>query len=79
MMNRKFEFQADVYACKCGYGRELKQSLIKLFKESTGMIKPDFLYGWARLSHPTIHERIGNIDNYMGGKKSPNTENLKRD
>ena len=43
------------------------------------MIKPDFLYGWARLSHPTIHERIGNIDNYMGGKKSPNTENLKRD
>ena len=26
------------------------------------MIKPDYLYSWAHLTHPTLHERIEYID-----------------
>lgn len=60
--NRKCQFEADEFACKQGYGRELKQSLIKLFKESTFTVKPDFLYAWVKDSHPSLHERIENIN-----------------
>ena len=66
-MNRKFEFEADLYACSCGYGKDLKESLIKLFKESTAMVRPDIIYAWLKHSHPTIHERIENIDSYLVG------------
>ena len=66
-MNRKFEFEADLYASNCGYGKDLKGSLIKLFRESTAMVKPDIVYAWLKHSHPTIHERIENIDSHLIG------------
>ena len=69
MMSRKFEFEADLYACKLGYGLQLKLSLIKLFKESTSLIKPDIVFSWINNSHPNIHERIEAIDQYISGSK----------
>lgn len=50
---------------RLGYGRELKQSLIKLYKDSAPKIRPDFMYAWVNYSHPTLWERIESIDELM--------------
>lgn len=64
-MKRSFEFQSDEYAVKLGYGRELKQSLIKLYKDNAPKIRPDEVYAWINFTHPTLWERIDNIDKLM--------------
>lgn len=61
-MTRKFEFEADSFACSLNCGEELKFSLIKLFKDSTATIRPDKVYAWLKHSHPNIYERIDNIE-----------------
>jgi STE24 endopeptidase len=55
VLNRKFEFEADMFACQNGYGEELKNSLIRLSEGSIDMVKPDWLYAWLKHSHPTVH------------------------
>ena len=38
------------------------------------MIKPDILYSWLKNSHPTIYERIENIEYYMIGSHRTDQE-----
>jgi STE24 endopeptidase len=58
VVKRYFEFQSDSYAVRLGYGKELKASLIKLYKDSAPKMRPDFMYAWINYSHPTLWERI---------------------
>lgn len=61
-MKRSFEFESDAYAVSLGHGEELKSALLKFYIDSAPMMKPDYLYSWAHLTHPTLHERIEKID-----------------
>lgn len=62
VVRRYFEFQSDSYAVRLGYGQELRQSLVKLYKDSAPKIRPDAMYAWVNYSHPSLWERIENID-----------------
>jgi len=44
LLTRKFEFQADNFAVRLGYGDLLKAALIKLQKENLGAMNPDWLF-----------------------------------
>jgi STE24 endopeptidase len=65
VVRRYFEFQSDSYAVRLGYGQELRQSLVKLYKDSAPKIRPDVMYAWVNYSHPSLWERIENIDRLM--------------
>eukprot|EP00468_Gymnochlora_sp_CCMP2014_P008986 CAMPEP_0167763032 /NCGR_PEP_ID=MMETSP0110_2-20121227/13117_1 /TAXON_ID=629695 /ORGANISM="Gymnochlora sp., Strain CCMP2014" /LENGTH=400 /DNA_ID=CAMNT_0007650011 /DNA_START=9 /DNA_END=1208 /DNA_ORIENTATION=- len=42
MWSRKCEFEADEFAVKCGYAKELRSGLIKLQEENLGTMVPDW-------------------------------------
>lgn len=58
-MIRKFEYDADRYACTMGnYGEYLNPALINLFKTDKGPMTQDWLYSMFTNNHPTLEERI---------------------
>lgn len=59
---RANEYQADDFAVSYGHGEDLKNGLIKLFKKSKGSLTADPLYSAFNHSHPTLVERLRNID-----------------
>lgn len=63
--SRKHEYQADAFAAKEGYGKDLISALKRLHKESLSDINPHpltvILYG----SHPTLSQRIAAIERNM--------------
>lgn len=63
--SRKFEYQADNFACCLGYGQDLKLSLVKLSEENKSNLDPDPLYSIINYSHPTLVERVRAIDKYQ--------------
>ena len=58
LVSRRFEFQADEFACQHGYGKELYVGLIKINRENLGNLTPDWLYSMLRFSHPVLPERL---------------------
>lgn len=50
MLSRKFEFEADAYAKRLGFGAELRTGLIKLQLENLGNLNPDKLYVYLYIS-----------------------------
>jgi len=60
---RRFEFQADNFAVKLGFGPLLKNALIKLQKENLSAMNPDWLYSTFNYSHPPMIERLKGINN----------------
>ncbi|NOR87377.1 MAG: M48 family metalloprotease [Bacteroidales bacterium] len=58
MLSRKFEYQADGFAAKLGLGKELKEALIKLSKNSLNNLTPHPAYVFMHYSHPPIVKRF---------------------
>jgi STE24 endopeptidase len=63
VLSRKFEYQADAYAAKHGYGLQLQTGLKKLTATSLGNLMPHPLYVFFHYSHPTLYQRIQRISN----------------
>ena len=61
-MSRKFEYQADNYAKETFNGNALITSLKKLSKNNLSNLTPHFAYVFAHYSHPTLLERINNLE-----------------
>lgn len=60
--SRKNEFEADRYACKYANSKDLKLSLIKLYRDNASTLTPDPLHSNFYDSHPPALERINTID-----------------
>ena len=60
--SRKNEFEADAYACKFSKSTDLKQSLIKLYRDNASTLTPDPLHSSFYDSHPSALMRINAID-----------------
>ena len=61
-LQRKYEFEADEYACEFTKSADLKQSLIKLYRDNASTLTPDPLYSAFYHSHPPASIRIQAID-----------------
>ena len=60
--SRKNEFEADEYACKFAKPADLKESLIKLYRDNVSTLTPDPLHSSFYDSHPPALIRINAID-----------------
>ena len=60
--SRLNEFEADEYACKFAKARDLKQSLVKLYRDNASTLTPDPLHSSFYDSHPPALLRIQAID-----------------
>lgn len=70
ILSRKFEFQADEFAVKLGYSKELAKSLIKLQIQNLSTMDADWLYASYHFSHPILPERLGALGWYSDEKVS---------
>jgi STE24 endopeptidase len=61
VLSRKFEYQADAFAARYGYGAQLESGLKKLTATSLGNLMPHPLYVFFHYSHPTLFQRITRI------------------
>ena len=61
-MSRKFEYQADNYAKQTFEGKSLITSLKKLSKNSLSNLTPHPAFVFTHYSHPTLLERINNLE-----------------
>lgn len=61
ILSRKFEYQADNFANKYGFGDELIAGLKKLSATSLSNLMPHPLNVFLHYSHPTLYQRIKNI------------------
>ncbi|XWS32137.1 hypothetical protein CRYUN_Cryun23aG0135300 [Craigia yunnanensis] len=62
LVSRSFEFQADAFAKKLGYGAALRVGLVKLQEENLSAMNTDPWYSAYHYSHPPLVERLGAID-----------------
>ena len=62
LLSRKNEFQADDYGVEMTSKEDMKNALIKIYKKSNSYPIVSKLYGLKNLSHPTLLERIKNIE-----------------
>ena len=67
-MSRTFEYQADNFAVTYGHGKSMKSALTNLFKRNKGPLTADPLYSAMNHSHPTLLERLQNIDHQFKGE-----------
>lgn len=62
IVSRTFEYQADEFAQKLGYSKELSKALIKLNIDNLGFPVYDWLYSSWNHSHPTLLQRMARLD-----------------
>ncbi|MBA0652695.1 hypothetical protein Goklo_019931 [Gossypium klotzschianum] len=62
LVSRSFEFQADAFAKKLGYGSALRAGLVKLQEENLSAMNTDPWYSAYHYSHPPLVERLAAID-----------------
>ncbi|CAK7348832.1 unnamed protein product [Dovyalis caffra] len=62
LVSRSFEFQADAFAKKLGYGSALRAGLVKLQEENLSSMNTDRWYSAYHYSHPPLVERLAAID-----------------
>ncbi|OAL06741.1 CaaX prenyl protease [Phaeosphaeriaceae sp. SRC1lsM3a] len=65
---RKMEYEADAFAVKLGYAKELGASLIKLQIQNLSSMDADWFYSSFHHSHPILTERLKAM-NWAGDKK----------
>lgn len=68
LVSRAFEFQADAFAKKLGYGKSLRAGLIKLQEENLSAMNTDPWYSAYHYSHPPLVERLAALED-IGSKK----------
>jgi len=68
-MTRKFEFEADAFAVKLGKSEELKSGLLKISIGNLASFNVDPLYHTFHNSHPTLVQRLRQIDVESANKK----------
>merc|ERR1712137_1241644 len=62
VMTRMNEYQADDFAVKMKYTKELGTGLKTLCVENLGDLNPDWMYATFHHSHPTLVERLQNME-----------------
>uniref|UniRef100_A0A7C8YH37 CAAX prenyl protease n=1 Tax=Opuntia streptacantha TaxID=393608 RepID=A0A7C8YH37_OPUST len=62
LVSRSFEFQADAFAKKLGYAKELRAGLVKLQEENLSAMNTDPWYSAYHYSHPPLVERLTALD-----------------
>ncbi|XAR54027.1 Ste24 endopeptidase [Bertholletia excelsa] len=62
LVSRSFEFQADAFAKKLGYGSALRAGLVKLQEENLSAMNTDPWYSAYHYSHPPLVERLAALD-----------------
>lgn len=62
MLSRKFEYEADAFAKKLGYTKELCKALVKLNIDNLGFPVYDWMYSAWSHSHPTLLQRINALN-----------------
>ncbi|KAH3916088.1 hypothetical protein HBI56_038140 [Parastagonospora nodorum] len=65
---RSMEYEADAFAVKLGYAKELGASLIKLQIQNLSSMDADWFYSSFHHSHPILTERLKAM-NWTGDKK----------
>ena len=68
IISRKFEFEADAFGVKLGYGEDLAKSLILLQKENKSTPISDPLYSAYHHSHPPLLQRLEAIEKEIKNK-----------
>jgi STE24 endopeptidase len=68
-ISRKAEYQADLQAVKEGRGEDLISSLKKLARSNFADLNPSKITILLSYSHPTINDRIINIEKHIENKK----------
>jgi len=63
MLSRRYEYQADAFACKLKYASELKCGLIRLQEENKSSANIDPWYSTYHHTHPPLVERLKAIEN----------------
>ncbi|ONK72889.1 uncharacterized protein A4U43_C04F24480, partial [Asparagus officinalis] len=69
LVSRAFEFQADAFAKKLGYTKELRAGLVKLQEENLSSMNTDPLYSAYHYSHPPLVERLAALDDTESKKE----------
>lgn len=62
VLSRKHEYEADEYAVKLGYSKELSKSLVNLNIKNLSSPDADWLYSSYHYSHPILPERLDAIN-----------------
>ncbi|KAF3796506.1 CAAX prenyl protease 1-like protein [Nymphaea thermarum] len=62
LVSRAFEFQADAFAKKLGFGAPLRAGLVKLQEENLSAMNTDPWYSAYHYSHPPLVERLAALD-----------------
>ena len=68
-ITRHFEYAADNFAIKNGHAIHLKSALIKLFINAKAPLDADPVYSAQNHDHPTLVERLQNIDDKVSKLK----------
>lgn len=63
--SRKNEFEADEYACKFSSAKDLRDSLIKLYRDNASTLTPDAIYSSFYDSHPPALKRINALKKFI--------------
>lgn len=66
---RKEEYQADEYATKLGLKNNLQDGLIKVYNNNLNSPCVDWLYSMYYYTHPTLIERLTNINRFFVANK----------
>jgi STE24 endopeptidase len=74
ILSRKFEFEADAFAVKLGYPKELAKALIKLQVQNLSTMDADWMFASYHFSHPILPERLDALGWY--GDKSGAKKNI---
>uniref|UniRef100_A0A7G3ACU9 CAAX prenyl protease n=1 Tax=Lutzomyia longipalpis TaxID=7200 RepID=A0A7G3ACU9_LUTLO len=61
ILSRRFEYQADAFAQKLGFAKELGKALVKLHVDNLGFPIYDWLYSVWNHSHPTLLQRLDRL------------------
>jgi STE24 endopeptidase len=59
--SRKHEFEADAFASQHANAADLRQALIKLYKDNASTLTPDPLYVTFYHSHPPATQRLARL------------------
>ncbi|MCH0629179.1 M48 family metallopeptidase [Kocuria palustris] len=78
LLSRKHEYEADNYAKKCGFEKDLSSSLIKLTNENLLYVEAYWLYSAYHRSHPLLLERLAALNYVPLGKVGKGISPLKQ-